>query len=174
MTALAIAGLTGVGHAESAGDAVPVATIAPAQSGPMFQPSAEAEFAEAFAAFDTPAAPVERPHAVDITEIGPEIDKAEHLGTGIASYYGKAFAGRPTANGERFDPAQLTAAHRTLPFGSQVRVTNPRTGRSVVVRINDRGPFVRGRTIDLSRAAAEQVGIVSAGHGEVQLELLAG
>ena len=67
---------------------------------------------------------------------------------------------------------QLTAAHRTLPFGSLVRVTNPRNGRSVVVRINDRGPFVRGRSIDLSRAAAEEIGLIRSGHGRVELELL--
>ena len=65
-----------------------------------------------------------------------------------------------------------TAAHRTLPFGSRVSVTNPRTGKSVVVRINDRGPFHGGRTIDLSRAAAEEIGIVNRGHGEVELALL--
>ncbi len=69
---------------------------------------------------------------------------------------------------------ELTAAHRTLPFGSRVNVTNPRTGRSVVVRINDRGPFVRGRVLDLSRAAAEEIGIIRSGHGNVELELLEG
>ena len=96
------------------------------------------------------------------------------IGEGHASYYGKELAGNRTASGERFDPARLTAAHRTLPIGSRVRVTNPRNGRSVVVRINDRGPFHGNRTIDLSRAAAEQVGIVQAGHGPVELELLDG
>ncbi|MBE5073092.1 septal ring lytic transglycosylase RlpA family protein [Erythrobacteraceae bacterium E2-1 Yellow Sea] len=90
----------------------------------------------------------------------------------MASFYGRRFAGRPTASGEAFDPTQLTAAHRTLPFGSLVRVTNPRNGRSVVVRINDRGPFHGRRVIDLSRAAAEEIGIVQSGHGRVELELL--
>ena len=66
----------------------------------------------------------------------------------------------------------MTAAHKTLPFGSMVQVTNPQTGKSVIVRINDRGPYAHGRTIDLSRAAAEQVGIVSRGHGTVELSLL--
>ncbi|MBT8389636.1 MAG: septal ring lytic transglycosylase RlpA family protein [Altererythrobacter sp.] len=95
------------------------------------------------------------------------------LGTGHASYYGRRFHGRLTANGERFDMRAMTAAHKTLPFGSVVRVTNRRNGRSVVVRINDRGPFVRGRTIDLSRAAAEEIGLVKTGVGEVRIELLA-
>ena len=94
------------------------------------------------------------------------------LGQGEASYYGAAFAGRRTANGERFDPAQLTAAHRTLPMGSMVRVTNVRTGKSVVVRINDRGPFHGNRVIDLSKAAASEIGLIQAGRGQVQLALL--
>jgi rare lipoprotein A len=72
--------------------------------------------------------------------------------SGIASVY--AYSGERTASGERASPSALTAAHRTLPFGTMVRVTNPRTGRSVVVRINDRGPFVRGRIIDVTPAAA--------------------
>lgn len=101
----------------------------------------------------------------------PEEPAIRSLGTGVASYYGRRFHGRSTASGERFDMHGLTAAHRTLPFGSKVRVTNPRNGKSVVVRINDRGPFSGGRTIDLSRAAAEEIGLVRAGHGEVALEL---
>ena len=75
-----------------------------------------------------------------------------------ASWYGPGFHGRRTANGERFDQDALTAAHKTLPFGTRVRVINHATGRSVVVRINDRGPFVGGRSIDLSRGAARAVG----------------
>jgi len=75
-----------------------------------------------------------------------------------ASWYGPGFHGRLTANGERFDQNALTAAHRSLPFGTRVRVTSTETGRSVVVRINDRGPFVRGRSIDLARAAARVIG----------------
>lgn len=114
--------------------------------------------------------------AVDMIGIAPpaedEAPAIRTLGTGIASYYGRRFHGRPTASGERFDMNQLTAAHRTLPFGSKIRVTNPRTGKSVVVRINDRGPFSGKRTIDLSRAAAEQIGLVRAGHGKVELELI--
>lgn len=91
---------------------------------------------------------------------------------GTASWYGGKFHGRKTANGERFDQHALTAAHRTLPFGTKVRVTNERNGRSVVVRINDRGPFAKGRVIDLSRAAAERVGMVGSGTARVRLEVV--
>jgi rare lipoprotein A len=76
--------------------------------------------------------------------------------TGIASIY--AYAGEKTANGERANPGGLTAAHKTLPFGTRVRVVNKRNGKSVVVRINDRGPFVRGRIIDLTPAGARAIG----------------
>ena len=179
---LALFGAGGAGFAQQQGPAsthlatataeAPVAT-APA---PTFVPSDEALFEQAFARFETPVEPALPAHAVDITEIEPAAPppepEATSLGRGVASYYGRRFHGRPTASGERFDMNQLTAAHRTLPFGSRVRVTNPRSGASVVVRINDRGPFTGGRTIDLSRAAAEQVGIVSAGHGTVELALL--
>lgn len=94
------------------------------------------------------------------------------LGSGVASYYGRRFHGRRTANGERFNMRAMTAAHRTLPFGTKVRVTNPRNGRSVIVRVNDRGPFIRGRSIDLSRAAAEKIGMISRGHARVKMEVV--
>ena len=118
--------------------------------------------------------PIVPPSAVDLDTFDPPIEEpsARSLGTGVASYYGRRFHGRRTANGERFDMRAMTAAHRTLPFGSLVRVTNPRNGRSVTVRINDRGPFIRGRTIDLSRAAAEEIGMIARGHATVELELL--
>ena len=87
-----------------------------------------------------------------------------------ASWYGPGFHGKSTASGEWFNSRALTAAHRSLPFGSRVRVTNERTGRSVVVRINDRGPFAGGRVIDLSKAAAQAVGI--SGVGKVKLARL--
>ena len=92
---------------------------------------------------------------------------------GVASYYGNELAGNRTASGERFDPGALTAAHRTLPFGSKVRVTYGKTGESVVVTINDRGPFHGNRVIDLSKAAAQQIGLARAGSGRVELALLA-
>jgi rare lipoprotein A len=89
-----------------------------------------------------------------------------------ASWYGPGFAGSPTASGEPFNPSALTAAHRTLPFGTRVRVTNLNNGRSVVVRINDRGPFVGGRSIDLSRGAASAIGMISTGVAPVKTEVL--
>lgn len=92
--------------------------------------------------------------------------------TGVASWYGPKFQGRPTANGETFDMTKLTAAHPSLPFDTRVRVTNPKTGKSVVVRINDRGPFAGGRVIDLSRDAAKAIGLMRAGVGKVRIEVL--
>lgn len=88
---------------------------------------------------------------------------------GLASWYGERHHGRRTASGETFDMHALTAAHRTLPFGTRVRVRNPATGDSVVVRINDRGPFKQGRVIDLSRAAAERIGLIRAGVAPVEI-----
>ncbi len=92
--------------------------------------------------------------------------------TGVASWYGPGFAGRRTANGEVFDPSQLTAAHRELPFNTLVRVVNENNGKSVVVRINDRGPFKGGRVIDLSRAGAEAIDMIGSGVARVRLEVL--
>lgn len=97
---------------------------------------------------------------------------AEVVGRGEASYYGSELAGNPTASGEPFDPAKLTAAHRTLPLGSQVRVTNLRNGETVVVRINDRGPFHGNRILDLSRRAAQRIGMLTRGKARVKIELL--
>jgi len=91
---------------------------------------------------------------------------------GEASYYASALQGRRTASGARFDNSAMTCAHRTLPFGTRLRVTHLRTGRSVVVRVNDRGPFVRGRVVDLSRAAARELGMLREGHAPVRLEIL--
>lgn len=91
---------------------------------------------------------------------------------GMASWYGPGFHGRQTANGETFNMNELTAAHRSLPFGTKVRVTNEATNNSVVVRINDRGPFAHNRVIDLSKEAAEDIGILAAGVGRVKIEVL--
>jgi len=92
--------------------------------------------------------------------------------TGIASWYGPGFDGNYTANGEIYDMDGISAAHKTLPFGTVVRVVELSTGRSVVVRINDRGPFVEGRIIDLSKGAARELGIVEKGITEVGLRIL--
>lgn len=94
------------------------------------------------------------------------------IGGGEASFYGNELAGNRTANGEIFDPQRLTAAHRTLPLGSRLRVTNPRNGESVVVRVNDRGPYHGNRVIDLSYAAAREIGLIRTGTGRVNLALL--
>lgn len=91
---------------------------------------------------------------------------------GVASYYGKRFHGRKTASGTRFDMHGMTAAHKTWRFGSRVKVTNKSNGRSVVVTVNDRGPFVRGRTIDLSYAAAREIGMIQSGVARVKIEPL--
>lgn len=91
---------------------------------------------------------------------------------GVASYYAEDFNGRKTASGEVYDMNDLTAAHRTLPFGTKVKVTNVDTGRSVVVRINDRGPFRDDRVIDLSLGAAKQIGLIAMGTGRVILQIL--
>jgi rare lipoprotein A len=92
--------------------------------------------------------------------------------SGTASWYGPGFNGQLTANGERYDMHDFTAANKTLPFGTRVRVTNKDTGRSVVVRINDRGPYVRGRIIDLSKRAATTIGLMDSGTAPVTLEIL--
>ncbi len=92
--------------------------------------------------------------------------------TGGASWYGGKFQGRITANGEVFDTNKFTAAHKTLPFNTVVEVTNLDNGKTVLVRINDRGPFVKGRIIDLSRAAAEKIGLVGQGVGHVKLRII--
>ena len=138
----------------------------------IVQPTFSGHFAPFRALPDTPEPGA---HAVDLDTFEPPVEEAPAstaLGSGVASYYGKRFHGRPTASGERFDMNGLTAAHKTLPFGTRVLVTNPRSGKSVTVRINDRGPYAHGRLIDLSRAAAEQIGIVQRGHGTVELALL--
>ena len=91
---------------------------------------------------------------------------------GIASWYGPGFDGRHTANGEIYDMNGISAAHKTLPFGTIVQVVDLSTGKSVVVRINDRGPFIDGRIIDLSKGAAERLGIINKGITKVGLRIL--
>jgi len=90
--------------------------------------------------------------------------------SGRASFYGHELAGKRTASGERFNPHALTAAHRSLPFGTKLRLTNPANGRSVIVRVNDRGPFVCGRVIDVSLGAARALGFVGRGTAQLVIE----
>jgi rare lipoprotein A len=92
--------------------------------------------------------------------------------SGSASFYASSLAGRRTASGVRYDPSAMVAAHRTLPFGTLLRVTNPANGRTVTVRVVDRGPFTRGRVLDLSRAAAEELDFIRRGHVHVLIEVL--
>ena len=99
-----------------------------------------------------------------------ETPKPKILDEGIASYYGAELAGNKTANGERFNPAALTAAHRTLPMGTKLKVTNKANGKSVIVRINDRGPFAKNRIIDVSKGAAERISMVRSGTARVVIE----
>jgi rare lipoprotein A len=93
---------------------------------------------------------------------------------GMASWYGQQHQGRPTASGEAFDMNKLTAAHRTLPFGTRLRVTNVENGKSVVVRVNDRGPHVPGRVLDLSYRAAQALGMTDTGVARVEVVVLRG
>jgi rare lipoprotein A len=109
----------------------------------------------------TPIAPVPKP-----------APRVVQVSQGTASWYGPGFFGNRTANGETYRPGTLTAAHRTLPFGTRVRVTNLNNGRNTVVRINDRGPFVGNRVIDLGHGAAQEVGLISSGLAPVRLEVL--
>jgi rare lipoprotein A len=95
-----------------------------------------------------------------------------HQLSGSASWYGGKFHGRTTANGERYDMHKLTAAHKTLPFGTKVKITNQRNGETVVVRINDRGPYAGRRIIDLSRAAADKIGMLRSGVAPVRVEVI--
>lgn len=105
-----------------------------------------------------------RPTAAPKIELGQD--------RGVASWYGQEFAGRTTANGEIFDPMLMTAAHRTLPFGTLVDVHNPKTNQTVRVRINDRGPYIGNRLIDLSYAAAQQISLIEPGSGEVDINVI--
>jgi len=89
--------------------------------------------------------------------------------TGMASFYADKYVGRKTSNGETFKQNKLTAAHKTLPFGTKVKVTNLNNGQSVKVRINDRGPFIQGRIIDLSKKAAQKINMVNAGVAKVTI-----
>jgi rare lipoprotein A len=111
------------------------------------------------------ASQAQRPEAGRLTEREP-------FETGVASYYASRFEGRRTASGQRYDGDQLTAAHRTLPFGTRVRVTNLANDESVVVTVNDRGPHRKGRVIDLSRRAARALGFITDGTAQVALEIV--
>ncbi|MED5546028.1 MAG: septal ring lytic transglycosylase RlpA family protein [Pseudomonadota bacterium] len=136
--------------------------------------AAPIEAVAAVAAVEPEPAMIAQP-VVQALPAAPEVmeDAFETIGSGVASYYGVKFAGRRTASGAIFDPEELTAAHPSLPFGTQVQVTNPSNGESVVVTITDRGPYHGNRIIDLSKAAAREIGIMRRGSGTVELAVLA-
>jgi len=121
----------------------------------------------------TPAAPSPPSNAPPAVERQPAVP-GEYVEEGVASWYGDPFNGRRTSNGEVYDMHQMTAAHRTLPFGAIVRVTNLRNGKQTEVRITDRGPFVANRVIDLSLSAAQAIEMVGPGTAPVRLELIGG
>jgi rare lipoprotein A len=126
---------------------------------------------------DVAAPPILLPETVPAELAEPLAEEAveegfEHIGDGEASYYGYELAGNRTASGERFNPKAMTAAHRTLPLGTKLRVINKTNGKSVIVRINDRGPFVKKRLIDISLGAAQAINMVRAGKAMVRLERL--
>jgi rare lipoprotein A len=106
------------------------------------------------------------------TEVSSQIELLEYVDRGImlASWYGPRFHGRKTANGEVFDELAYTAAHKKFRFGTLLRLTNPNNERSIIVRINDRGPYIRGRELDLSRAAATELGIIDKGVARLNIE----
>ncbi len=101
-----------------------------------------------------------------------DTSKFEFYQSGEASWYGPGFNGKKTASGEKFDMNKMTAAHRKLPFGTKVRVTNLKNNKSVIVRINDRGPYKKSRIIDLSKKAAEKIGLVKGGVAPVKIEIV--
>jgi rare lipoprotein A len=116
----------------------------------------------------------ERPVTVSEPAVMPTAPETIYEEVGRASWYGPYHQGRKTASGERFDMNKLTAAHPTLPLGTEARVTNLETGRSVDVKVNDRGPYVKGRSIDLSAKAAQAIGMKKRGVATVRIEVLPG
>lgn len=126
--------------------------------------------------YDTPSAPnttpTQKPYEVNGQRYQPIVSAHGFVQEGVASWYGKQFHGRKTSNGETYDMYAMTAAHKTLPMNVYLKVTNRDNGRSTVVRVNDRGPFVKNRIIDLSYSAAKELGVVGPGTASVRIEAL--
>jgi rare lipoprotein A len=126
--------------------------------------------------YDTPSQPdlrpTQRPYSVNGQRYQPIPSAAGFVQEGVASWYGKKFHGRKTSNGETYDMYAMTAAHKTLPMNVHLKVTNLKNGRSTVVRVNDRGPFVKSRIIDLSYSAAKELEVVGPGTAPVRIEAL--
>lgn len=147
--------------------------VAPASSAiaeSKLAPAKQAETPAPAAIIAAPAATT--PVAALPQSLDQDAQEFEAIKGGTASFYGRELRGNRTASGERFNPDDLTAAHPSLPFGTMLRVTNPRNGDSVMVRVNDRGPFHSNRVIDLSEAAAKEIGIARMGSGKVELAVL--
>jgi rare lipoprotein A len=166
-TAIALAvgalALTGCAHRKSArGVSVPPPPPAAATAPESTRPTATTETARNKTTGSGTTAPSRPARTVEPLSVA----------TGVASWYGHPYHGRPAANGEIYDMEQMTAAHRTLPFDTVVRVTNLANQKSVEVRINDRGPFVDGRIIDLSHAAAREIEMIGPGTAEVRMEIV--
>jgi rare lipoprotein A len=137
-----------------------------AQSPYRAQHSSPRDTAVRQAAIEQPRRPVA---TASVVRRAPEARESKSKSQGMASFYSH---GTRTASGEKFDPAELTAAHPTLPFGTKLRVTNTNTGQSVTVRVNDRGPYVPGRVVDVSHSAAEALGMVGKGVAPVKLDVV--
>jgi rare lipoprotein A len=143
--------------------------VAMAEIAPVAVPAVELAKEESAPALE--AAPVEAP-VVEEKKVETKKVLAQPFAEGVASFYGSELAGNRTANGERFNPNALTAAHRSLPMGTKVRVTNKANGKSVIVRINDRGPFAKKRILDVSKAAAQQISMVRSGTARVAIDII--
>lgn len=123
--------------------------------------------------YDSSDSPIQNEEFVPVTNTvsgGTSSIEYKDLGTMRASWYGPRFHGRTTANGEIYDQTAYTAAHKSLPFGTLLRITNPRNSKTLIVRINDRGPYIPGRQLDLSKAAAEELGVIHSGVKKLKIE----
>jgi rare lipoprotein A len=168
LVAVLLTGCTTTPPGASTGEAA--ATASAPKPAPPAPPRKPVPAPKSQAAASEPALipiPEPRPDAADSTASAEP--SGNLVGKGIASWYGPGLHGRRTASGERFDSYEFTAAHRTLPFGTRVCVRSAITGKAVVVRINDRGPFSKGRVIDLSKAAAQELGLAGLGIKPVEL-----
>lgn len=149
-----------------------VAMARPADTARPAEPSRQGQPTESVAIRQQESEPPAAEAQPEPTAPAPTPRRFKLAGTGEASWYGPGFFGNRTANGEVFRPGTMTAAHRTLPFGTKVKVTNLWNGRSAIVRINDRGPFHGNRIIDLAHGAAQRLGLVSSGIAQVRLEVV--
>lgn len=162
--------LGGVGFVVPAGESAPDVAVQAAEAAPVGAvPAAEtAPLVEAVPSEAAGAAPVVSGAPAEAPVREPALETL----TGSASYYADMFEGRTTASGVPFRQANMWAAHRTLPFGTRLRVTNEANGREIEVEVVDRGPYAHGRVLDLSRAAAERLDFIRAGHTRVKIEVL--